>query len=121
MKRIIITLAVIVSASVLASAQDKTHSKNYTLEGRNFTQQKGARSASSSDTPTIFTWTDSKGNTYPIYLHTYTRGEKAGRTTCYVIKTSAKTGKEYKYYLPQGEEIAREIMASGSSSSGRSI
>ena len=123
MKRIIITLAVIVSASVLASAQDKTQSKNYTRDGKTFVQQKAQRASgtSSSDTPTIFTWTDSKGNTYPIYLHTYTKGDKAGRTTCYVIKTSAKTGKEYKYYIPQGEEIAREIMAGESRSSGRSI
>lgn len=110
MKKIIITIAVLIASMSLGMAQDREARKAYTVEGKTFVQQKGARASSSNDQPTAYTWKDSKGNEYPIILHTYTKGEKAGRTTCYVVKTSAKTGKEYKYYLPQGEAIAKEIM-----------
>ena len=96
-----------------ANAQDtKSGNKGYTREGTTFVQQKGVRSSSSSnDQVTSYKWRDSKGNEYPIVLHTYTKGEKAGKTTCYVVKTSSKTGKEYKYYLPEGEAIAEQIIS----------
>lgn len=109
MKRIIITIAILVASTALAKAQDH----NFTQEGKTFVQ--GARKATSrasKDQPTSYTWKDSKGNEYPIFLHTYERGEKAGRTTCYVFKVSAKTGKEYKYYIPEGEAIASRILGS---------
>ena len=114
MKRIIIT-AFVLFAGIAAYSQNQTPqggNKSYTREGDTFQQVKGRRSssASSSDQVTAYKWQDSKGNEYPIVLHTYTRGEKAGRTTCYVVRTSAKTGKEYKYYLPDGEAIAAEIL-----------
>lgn len=109
MKKAIITIAVLIAAMSLGKAQDKT-TKKYTKEGTTFVQQKSSRSSSTSDRATAYTWRDSKGNEYPIFLHTYTRGEKAGRTTCYVFKTSSKTGKEYKYYIPDGEAIASEIL-----------
>ena len=107
MKKIILT-AVVLFAAFTAYSQNQT--KGYTRDGKTFTQTKGARAGSSQDVATAYTWKDSKGNEYPLFLHTYTKGEKAGRTTCYVVKTSAKTGKEYKYYIPNGEEIAREIL-----------
>ena len=55
------------------------------------------------NTKTKFTWEDKEGNKYPIYI------TKKG--TCYVLKTSKKTGKEYKYYLPQNiqETIKKEL------------
>ena len=62
------------------------------------------------DTLTAYTWRDSKGQEYPIILHRYTKGEKVGRTTAYVIRKSAKSGKEYRYFLPDGEKIATEII-----------
>ena len=102
-----------------AQAQD-TKGK-YTREGTTFIQQKGARSSSSTDQVTSYKWRDSKGQEYPIVLHTYTKGEKAGKTTCYVVKTSSKTGKEYKYYLPDGEAIAREIAGASPAGAGKSI
>lgn len=111
MKKVIITIAIVIASMSLANAQDRTQSVNYTREGNSFVQ--GPRKSSkraSKDQATTYTWTDSKGVTYPIFLHTYERGEKAGRTTAYVVRTSAKTGKEYKYYLPQGEAVAAEIM-----------
>lgn len=108
MRKAIITIAVLIAAMSLASAQDH----NFTKDGKTFVQ--GARNGSSrasKDQPTGYTWKDSKGNEFPIFLHTYTKGEKAGRTTCYVFKTSAKTGKKYKYYIPDGEAIASKILA----------
>lgn len=111
MKKVIITIAIVIASMSLANAQDKNTNKGYTRQGDTFVQQKKARaSRQSDDQVTAYTWKDSKGNTYPIVVHTYTKGEKAGRTTCYVVKTSAKTGKEYKYYIPDGEAIAEEIM-----------
>lgn len=94
-----------------AQAQDTKSGKGYTREGTTFVQQKGVRSSSSTDQVTAYKWRDSKGQEYPIVLHTYTKGEKAGKTTCYVVKKSAKTGKEYKYYLPDGEAIAEQIIS----------
>lgn len=111
MRKTIMTIAILIASMGLASAQEH----NFTQDGKTFVQ--GARKGSSrasSDQATAYTWRDSKGNEYPIFLHTYERGEKAGRTTCYVFKTSAKTGKQYKYYIPEGEAIASKILgASG--------
>ena len=113
MKRIIITFAILIASAGLMKAQDH----NFTQDGKTFVQ--GARKGSSrasKDQATSYTWRDSKGVEYPIFLHTYERGEKAGRTTCYVLKTSAKTGKEYKYYIPEGEAIASKILGATSTS-----
>lgn len=114
MKKVIITFAILIAAMVAGNAQDRT--PNYTKDGKTFVQQKAGRASSKTAEPTGYTWRDSKGNEYPIFLHTYAKGEKAGRTTCYVFKTSAKTGKEYKYYLPDGEAIAAEILGQNKNS-----
>ena len=50
-------------------------------------------------TKTKYTWKDGKGNEYPIYV------AKSG--SCYVIRTSKKSGNEYRQYL--GKEISSEI------------
>jgi len=113
MKKFISTIVVILSTITIATAQERHGEVSFQVkDGNTFVQQK-TRRTSSSDRATAFKWEDSKGNTYPIFLHTYTRGEKAGRTTCYVVKTSAKTGKEYKYYIPDGEAIAQDILKRG--------
>ena len=118
MKKVIITIAIVIASMSLANAQDRT--PNFTQEGRTFVQQKAGRTSKTAE-PTGYTWKDSKGNEYPLFLHTYTKGEKAGRTTCYVVKTSAKTGKEYKYYLPDGEAIATKILAESKNVNSRAI
>ena len=46
-----------------------------------------------SDTKTKYTWEDKKGNKYPIFI--------TKRGSCYILRTSKKTGKEYKQYLPK--------------------
>ena len=108
MKKTLTTLFLL-ALTICASAQEKVPAKAYSKQGKTFVQT-SARRTNTDDTPTAYVWRDKKGNEYPIILHTYTRGEKAGRTTAYVVRTSSKTGKEYKYYLPNGEEIAREIL-----------
>ena len=111
MKKTILT-AFLLALALSSQGQEKSPAKTYERQGKTFVQSKTAKSQdSATDTPTAYVWRDSKGNEYPIILHRYTKGEKAGRTTAYVIRTSAKTGKEYKYYLPNGEDIAREIIS----------
>lgn len=68
-------------------------------EGNTF---KVEQTAKTSDTQTKYTWEDKGGNKYPIYI--------TKRGACYVLRTSKKTGKEYKYYLPKDvqETIKRE-------------
>jgi len=47
---------------------------------------------------TDFTWKDSKGDEYPVYI--------AHTGSCFVIKTS-KSGEKYRAYL--GEEVSEQI------------
>ena len=56
-----------------------------------------------SDTKTKFTWEDKQGNKYPIYI------TKKG--SCYIIRVSKKTNKEYKQYLPKDvqAQIKKEL------------
>lgn len=87
MKKIFITLAIALMAWN-ANAQ-------VVRNGKTFTQTQKA----SENKKTGFTFKDDKGITYDIYV---------GKTgSCYILKTSKKTGKEYKKYL--GEEISTQI------------
>lgn len=69
----------------------------YKQEGNTFSSVKTTKSITPDKTP--YTWKDSKGKEYSIYI------SQSG--SCFVIKTSAKTGKEYRQYL--GPEISEEI------------
>ena len=80
---------------------------NYDASTKTFTAVKASKA--SNDIETSYKWKDSKGVEYTIYLHKYTRGENAGKYTCFVFRTSKNTGKEYKYYIPNGIEIAGQI------------
>lgn len=74
------------------------NAQSFVKKGNNF-EQVSTRNVASTATKTKFTWTDTKGNTYPIYV------TKIGR--CFVNKISSKTNKEYKYYLK--EDLSRAI------------
>jgi len=87
-----------------------TKAQNVKREGNTFISQKAAKETVSSDIATSYTWKDNKGVEYPIFLHKYVKGEKEGKYGAYVIKQSAKTGKEYKYYIPDNEEIVAAIL-----------
>lgn len=56
-----------------------------------------------SNTKTKFTWEDKQGNKYPIYI--------TKRGSCYIVRTSKKTNKEYKQYLPKDiqAQIKKEL------------
>lgn len=69
-----------------------------TREGKVFVQN-AHRSFTGEVKSTPYTWKDSKGVEYPIMM--------SGNGSCFVMKTSSKTGKEYKYYL--GPKISEEI------------
>jgi hypothetical protein len=67
--------------------------------GNTFTQvtNKGGKSGGK-ETKTQYTYTDSKGNTYPVYL------SSSGKA--FIKRVSKNTGKEYKQYMP---EIGKQI------------
>lgn len=91
-RRLLTLLLLVLAMGLAANAQ------TYTRSGNTFISSTGER-VKASDTKTKFTWKDSKGKEYPIYI------SKSG--SCYVLKVSAKTNKEYKQYL--GPEISQQI------------
>ena len=91
-------LTVVVAGLLLAT--NFVYAQNYKREGKQFEQVQTERKKSESkDVQTVYTWKDSKGNVYPIWL--------TSKGAVYVIRKSSKTGKEYKSYL--SKEIAKEI------------
>ena len=93
MKRLVFILVALFSLT--CNAQD-----NFKVEGTTFTQvSKGRKSTKSEPIATGCTWVDSKGNQYPVFM------SESG--SCFVIKTSKKTGKEYKNYL--GKDVSKAI------------
>ena len=67
-------------------------------EGNTF---KVEQTTKESDTKTQYTWVDKEGNVYPVFI--------TKRGACYIFRTSKKTGKEYKQYLPKNiQEIIKQ-------------
>lgn len=93
MKKLIIAAIMLFSLSLGVQAQSVVKS------GNNFTQvtNKGGKSGDK-ETKTQYTYTDSKGNTYPVYL------SSSGKA--FIKRVSKNTGKEYKQYMP---EIGKQI------------
>lgn len=89
-----IFISFVVLLGIIANAQ-------VVKEGNTFKQSKEKTEVV--EQKTSYQYEDSKGNKYPIY--------KSKRGSFYVVKTSKKTGKEYKYYLPKEiqEEIKKQI------------
>lgn len=90
MKKILIMLLLAVM-SINCVAQTYTVKGNTYSSVRKLTKKEG--------TKTPYTWEDSKGNTYSIYIL------PDGR--CYTNRVSGTTGKEYRSYLK--EEISKDI------------
>ena len=93
MKKIIIAAIMLFSLNVGVQAQSVER------KGNTFTQvsNKGGKSGGK-ETKTQYTFKDSKGNIYPVYL--------SATGKAFIKKVSKKTGKEYKQYLP---EIGKQI------------
>jgi len=95
MKKILLC-AICIAFGATLSAQ------NYTRNGKEFSVVKQV-SKKVSDEKTGYTWKDSKGNVYDIYI--------TAKNACYTIRVSQKTGNEYRAYLPKeaSYEIAKEL------------
>lgn len=85
----IICIALAVCLNVNAQSVVREGNTFSSVSSKSVTQEK----------KTKFTWKDSKGTEYPIYI------SKTG--SCYVKKVSKKTGKEYKQYL--GKEVSAQV------------
>lgn len=91
-RRLLALLLLVLAMGLEANAQ------TYTRSGNTFTSTKSVK-AKAEPVKTKFTWKDNKGKEYPVYI--------SAKGSCFVIKTSSKTGKEYKNYL--GPEISSQI------------
>ena len=94
MKNLIYAALMLMSLSLGVQAQ------NVERKGNTFTQVTNKKS-SGKEVKTQYTYTDSKGNIYPIYL------SSTGKA--FILKVSKKSGKEYKQYMPEvGKQINPE-------------
>ena len=94
LRRVFAIVLLIMAVVCVANAQ----SANFERQGNTFVS-KSSRGSKAEPTKTKFTWKDSKGKEYPVYM--------SSTGSCFVIRVSAKTGKEYKSYL--GPEISEQI------------
>lgn len=90
MKKVIILTVMLFCGFLHLQAQTVTRN------GNNFTQVKTTKTTIQK---TTFAYTIQE-KTYPVFINT-----ESGR--CFINKVSSKTGKEYRYYLP--EEVAKQI------------
>lgn len=88
MKKLFIIL--LLSLTMTAGAQTKV-----TQHGKVFIERRDT-TFHNNGTPTEYTYKANDGKQYPIYL------SKNGKA--YIVRTSKKTGKQYKQYLPQVTE-----------------
>lgn len=93
--------AIMLLSVVLGASADNKKSVEYTQNGTEFVETPKSNKGGAKETKTGCTWTDSKGVKYDIYM--------SSKGRCYVYKTSKKTGKQYKYYLPK--EIDAQVAA----------
>ena len=97
-RRLLVLLLIVIGCSMIANADDN---KSYKCEGNTYISSTGRVKASTELVPTGFNWTDSKGVNYPIYI--------SNSGSCFIIKTSAKTNKEYRCYLKP--DVSQDICA----------
>ena len=96
---ILVSLVLITFGYILFQNYNRTNSSQIPDSDSLTTLKSGGQIYEKSKfTKTGFTWKDSKGDEYPVYMsHT---------GSCFVIKTS-KSGEEYRAYL--GEEVSEQI------------
>ena len=90
LRRLLTLLLLVLSMGLAANAQ------TYTRSGNTFVSTKTVKAE---PVKTKFTWKDSKGNEYPVYI--------SSTGSCFVIKGKDKNGKDKKTYL--GPEISQQI------------
>lgn len=82
---------------VLGMNNSSTYAQSVQRQGNTFTQVSNKKSTGK-ETLTEYTYKDSKGVEYPVYL------SSTGKA--FIKKVSKKTGKEYRQYLP---EVGKQI------------
>ena len=107
MKRFIVWVMCIILVGLVGC--QTTKAQTVKREGKTFIAESSRGASASKDVQTTYKWKDSKGQEYPIVLHKYTKGEKKDQWGAYVVRKSAKTGKDYKYYFPGNQEVAAQI------------
>lgn len=75
------------------------YAQNYVRNGKEYSSVQ-TKSEKNEDENTGYVWKDKSGQTYEIYI--------TKRNACYIWRTSKKTGKQYKYYLPK--EVCKDIV-----------
>ena len=96
---ILVSLVLITFGYILFQNYNRTNSSQIPdLDSLTTLKSGGQIYEKSKFTKTGFTWKDSKGDEYPVYM--------AHTGSCFVIKTS-KSGKDYRAYL--GEEVSEQI------------
>jgi len=91
-RRLLTLLLLVLAIGLAANAQ------TYTRSGNTFISSTGEQ-VKAEPVKTKFTWKDSKGNEYPVYI--------SSKGSCFVIKGKDKNGKDKKTYL--GPEISQQI------------
>lgn len=94
-RRLFALILIIICIGMVANADND---KSYKCENNTYSST-GRVNNSSAPTFTPYSWSDNKGNKYPIYI--------SNSGSCYIIKRSNKTGKEYKMYMKP--EISQNI------------
>ena len=83
-----------------------TKAQNVTLKGKTFIASKDS-SRKSQSVKTDYVYVDTDNVSYPVYL------SKNGKA--YILRTSKKTGKEYRKYLPEITKMFQEMDNNGKS------
>ena len=92
MKKMILCISMMLAFGGYINAQSVQR------QGNNFTQVSNKKVSTTKETKTQYTFTDSKGNVYPVYL------SSSGKA--FIKKVSKKSGKEYRQYIP---EVGKQI------------
>ena len=83
----------------LGAAFQECRAQNVVRKGHSFYQQSNSNKiAKDSVTFTGYHYFDAKGVRYPIYM--------SSKGKCFILRTSSKTGKQYRQYLP---EITKQL------------
>lgn len=94
-RRLLVLLLISICCGMIANADGN---KSYKCEGNTYSST-GRVKSNPTAINTGFNWTDSKGKSYPIYM--------SASGSCYIIKKSNKTGKDYKEYMKP--EVSQDI------------
>jgi hypothetical protein len=101
MKKILVLLLCVLAITIVSCVPIPAQAQNCVLKGKTF-EQVDNKSTKEKDmgVKTQYTYKAKDGKEYPIYL------SKTGKA--FIWRVSAKTGKQYKQYLP---EVTKQLQA----------